>query len=162
MKETITFFLFILVISIQAQEISTEEQAIIEYLRMNEQEQIGFLEKTVNINSGTLNLPGVKEVGVLYKSELDALGFETSWITMPDSLGRAGHLFAEINKGKGKTILLIGHIDTVFEDDHEFQSFTREGNIGKGPGANDMKGGNAVIIYALKALHAAGALEDMN
>ena len=162
MKNTITFLFFILVISLQAQEIPLKEQEIIDYLRMHEQEQIDFLEKTVNINSGTLNLPGVKEVGMLYKNELDALGFKTNWITMPDSLGRAGHLFAEINEGKGKTILLIGHIDTVFEEDHEFQSFTRTGNIGKGPASNDMKGGNAVIIYALKALHAAGALKDKN
>lgn len=162
MKKTISFFFFILAITIQAQEISTKEQVIIENLRMNQQEQINFLERTVNINSGTLNLTGVKEVGMIYKDELDALGFETTWISMPDSLSRAGHLFAEINKGKGRTILLIGHIDTVFEDDHEFQSFTRQGDIGKGPAANDMKGGNAVIIYALKALHAAGALENKN
>ncbi len=162
MKNTITFLFFILVISLQAQKIPLKEQKIVDYLRMHEQEQIDFLEKTVNINSGTLNLSGVKEVGMLYKNELDALGFKTNWITMPDSLGRAGHLFAEINEGKGKTILLIGHIDTVFEEDHEFQSFTRTGNIGKGPAANDMKGGNAVIIYALKALHASGALKDKN
>lgn len=99
---------------------------------------------------------------MLYKKGLDALGFKTDWIFMPDSLGRAGHLFAEINEGKGETLLLIGHIDTVFEKYHKFQSFSRTGNGGKGPGANDMKGGNGVIIYALKALHSIGALKDKN
>lgn len=162
MKKVISFLFFTLFMSLQAQEISIKEQEIVDYLRMHEKEQIDFLEETVNINSGTLNLSGVKEVGMLYKNELDALGFKTSWISMPDSLERAGHLFAEINEGKGKTILLIGHIDTVFEEDHEFQSFTREGNIGKGPGVNDMKGGNALIIYALKALQAAEVLENLN
>lgn len=163
MKNIFTFLAFFLVISLQAQQISPEEKKMIDYLRENKEEQIQFLEKTVNINSGTLNLNGVKEVGMLYKEELDALGFNTSWIAMPDSLERAGHLFAEIgNKGMEKTILLIGHIDTVFEKDHDFQSFTRIGETGKGPGANDMKGGNAVIIFALKALHAAGALENKN
>ena len=132
------------------------------YLQENKQEQIDFLEKTVNINSGTLNLKGVKEVGMLYKEELDALGFKTRWITMPDSLNRAGHLFAEINGGSGKTILLIGHLDTVFEEDHEFQKFKRTGNTAEGPAANDMKGGNTVIIFALKALQAAGELKDKN
>ena len=145
-----------------AQDIPQKEQEIVNYIREHKQEQIDFLIKTVNINSGTLNLDGVREVGMLYKKELDALGFKTNWISMPDSLGRAGHLFAEIDEGKGKTILLIGHIDTVFEKDHEFQSFSCTGNSGKGPGANDMKGGNGVIIYALKALHSAGALKDKN
>ena len=135
---------------------------MVEFLREHEQEQIDFLEKTVNINSGTLNLEGVKELGMLYKAELDAMGFETRWVTMPDSLNRAGHLFAELSGGSGKTILLIGHIDTVFEKDHEFQKFKRTDSIAEGPAANDMKGGNAVIIYALKALHAAGELADKN
>ena len=162
MKNFVIFLFFILGSFSYAQDIPQKEQEIVNYIREHKQEQIDFLVKTVNINSGTLNLAGVKEVGMLYKKELDALGFKTNWISMPDSLGRAGHLFAEINEGKSETILLIGHIDTVFEEDHEFQSFSRTGNIGKGPAANDMKGGNGVIIYALKALHSAGALEDKN
>lgn len=162
MKYRITFFFAILAIGLQAQDITPKEEKMIEYLRKNEQEQINFLEKSVNINSGTMNPRGVKEVGMLYKDELDALGFETRWITMPDSLQRAGHLFAEINGGNGKTILLIGHLDTVFEEDHEFQTFTRKDSIATGPAANDMKGGNAMIIFALKALHAAGELANKN
>jgi glutamate carboxypeptidase len=162
MKNFTLFLFFISGSFLYAQDIPQKEQEIVNYIREHKQEQIDFLVKTVNINSGTLNLDGVREVGMLYKEELDALGFKTNWISMPDSLGRAGHLFAEINKGKGETILLIGHIDTVFEKDHEFQSFSCTGNSGKGPGANDMKGGNAVIIYALKALHSAGALNDKN
>jgi glutamate carboxypeptidase len=162
MKNFALFLFFISGSFLYAQDIPQKEQEIVNYIRKHKQEQIDFLVKTVNINSGTLNLDGVEEVGMLYKKELDALGFKTNWISMPDSLGRAGHLFAEINEGKGKTILLIGHIDTVFEKDHEFQSFSHTGNSGKGPGANDMKGGNAVIIYALKTLHSAGALKDKN
>ena len=162
MKNFALFLFFISGSFLYAQDIPQKEQEIVNYIREHKQEQIDFLIKTVNINSGTLNLDGVREVGMLYKKELDALGFKTNWISMPDSLGRAGHLFAEIDEGKGKTILLIGHIDTVFEKDHEFQSFSCTGNSGKGPGANDMKGGNGVIIYALKALHSAGALKDKN
>lgn len=161
--KTITYAIFILqCLCLQAQQISSEEQSVVDYLKSHEQEQIDFLEQSVNINSGTLNLAGVKAVGMMYQKELDAIGFSTRWIPMPDSLNRAGHLFAEIEGGTGKTILLIGHLDTVFEKDHEFQTFNRSGNIAKGPGANDMKGGNAMIIYALKALHAAGALEGKN
>lgn len=162
MKIVSFLLLAIFTLNLQAQEITPVEQKMIDYLEEHEQEQIDFLEKAVNINSGTMNHSGVKEVGMQLKQELDALGFETRWITMPDSLNRAGHLFAEMKGGNGKTILLIGHLDTVFEEDHEFQSFTRDGKMAKGPGANDMKAGNVMILYALKAMHAAGTLEDKN
>jgi glutamate carboxypeptidase len=162
MKSFINLFFIFQILLTTAQDISSEEKAVIDYLRQHKQEQIDFLEESVNINSGTLNLAGVKKVGMMYQKELDAIGFTTRWIPMPESLNRAGHLFAEINKGKGKTILLIGHLDTVFEEDHEFQSFQRIGNMAKGPGANDMKGGNAMIIFALRALHNAGLLDDKN
>lgn len=162
MKIPFSIFFFFLTLTLFSQELSEKEKQMIQFLKENKQEQINLLEKTVNINSGTLNLKGVKEVGMLYKAELEAIGFKTRWITMPDSLNRAGHLFAEINGGSGKTLLLIGHLDTVFEEDHEFQKFKRNDSIAEGPAANDMKGGNAVIIYALKALHAAGELKDKN
>ena len=162
MKAIFCFVLMLQFIVVQAQQISPKEQSIVDYLQDHDEEQIDFLEQSVNINSGTLNLAGVKEVGMMYKKELDAIGFTTRWIPMPDSLDRAGHLFAEIKGNTGKTILLIGHLDTVFEKDHDFQTFDRSGNMASGPGANDMKGGNAIIIYALKALHAAGVLEDKN
>src|SRR5690606_10433659 len=155
-------FVLLLNLTLSAQTITSAEEKMVQYLRANEKSQIDLIEKSVNINSGTLNLKGVKEVGMMYQSELDALGFTTRWITMPDSLNRAGHLFAEINGGTGKTLLLIGHLDTVFEEDHEFQKFKKSDSIAYGPAANDMKGGNALIIFALKALHAAGELKNKN
>ncbi len=162
MKKIIPLLLLLISSVVPAQEVSKAEQKMLDFIREHEKQQIDFLEQTVNINSGTMNPEGVREVGMLYKKELDELGFETRWISMPDSLNRAGHLFAEIAGGKGPTILLIGHLDTVFEKDHEFQRFSREGDTATGPAANDMKGGNAMIIYALKALHAAGELKDKN
>ncbi|HSP40254.1 MAG TPA: M20/M25/M40 family metallo-hydrolase [Gillisia sp.] len=163
MKKSISIIAVLLFnLTLTAQTLSFAEEKMVEYLRAHEEAQIDLIEKSVNINSGTLNLKGVKEVGMLYKAELDALGFTTRWITMPDSLARAGHLFAEINGGGGKTLLLIGHLDTVFEEDHEFQKFKKSDSIAYGPAANDMKGGNAVIIYALRALHAAGELKNKN
>src|SRR5690606_32612881 len=163
MKTSLTFlFLILLNFSLNAQTLSRAEKKMVEYLSENEQAEIDLIEKSVNINSGTLNLKGVKEVGMLYKSELDALGFTTRWITMPDSLNRAGHLFAEINGGTGQTLLLIGHLDTVFEEDHEFQKFKKSDSIAYGPAVNDMKGGNVFITFALKALHPAGELKNKN
>ena len=146
-----------------AQKLSRQEQRIAAHAEAHAEEGIRLLERTVNINSGTLNPEGVREVGKVLRAELDALGMETRWIEMPDSLGRAGHLFAETRprrRGRGKCVLLIGHLDTVFEKDSPFQTFTRQGSTARGPGVADMKGGNVVIVQALKALKAAGALDD--
>jgi glutamate carboxypeptidase len=122
-------------------------------------ETLDFFERIVNVNSGTMNHEGVREGGRLFQKELDAMGFETRWVSMPDSVNRAGHLFAERKGNKGKKLLLIGHLDTVFEKDSPFQQFVRRDSVATGPGVVDMKGGDVVILYALKALHSIGALE---
>ena len=144
-----------------AQGLSAVEQQIVRYVDTHNDEAIALLEQIVNINSGTMNPGGVREVGRLLRAELDGLGFATRWISLPET-ERAGHLFAERSGGRGKRVLLIGHLDTVFEQDSPFQRFEREGDIARGPGVEDMKGGDVVMIYALKALRAAGALEDLN
>jgi glutamate carboxypeptidase len=94
------------------------------------------------------------------RRELDLLGLATEWIDMPPEVNRAGHLVGR-KDGKGKKILLIGHLDTVFEADDAFQSFVRDGDTASGPGVDDMKSGNVVIVYALKALQEIGALDDI-
>lgn len=141
--------------------LSRTEQRIRSAVDGHRQEQIAFLERVVNINSGTLNVEGVRSVGEVFAAALDSLGFETRWIAMPDSMKRAGHLFAE-HKGKpgGKRILLIGHFDTVFEG--EGQHFVRLDSMARGAGSADMKGGDVIILYALAALRDAGALADAN
>jgi glutamate carboxypeptidase len=123
-------------------------------------EAIDLLERAVNINSGSMNFDGVREVGVLFRQEFDALGFETQWID-GTSWDRAGHLIAR-RDGSGPRLLLIGHLDTVFEPSSPFQSFDREGDRAQGPGVVDMKGGDVVIVHALKALAASGELDDIS
>ena len=109
-----------------------------------------------------MNFAGVERVGQEFLEELEALGFDTRWIPM-DAANRAGHVFAERQGGSGKTVLLIGHLDTVFEDDSPFQRWELLDSVtAKGPGTEDMKGGDVVMLYALKALHAAGALDGTN
>ena len=118
-----------------------------------EGESIAFLEKVVNINSGTLNQEGVKAVGTEFDKAFSEIGFATQWIAMPEEMNRAGHLFASLDGDKGKKLLLIGHLDTVFEENSPFQQFERiNDSMAYGPGANDMKGGDVVVLYALKAL----------
>jgi glutamate carboxypeptidase len=146
-------------VTADAQRLSAQERRIVQHVDAHADEAVAFLERIVNINSGTLNAEGVREVGRAFEAPLDSLGFDVRWITLPDSLRRAGHLFAYRQGTRGRKVLLIGHLDTVFERDDPFQRFVRDGRYASGPGVNDMKGGDVVILYALKALHAAGALE---
>ena len=122
-----------------------------------------FLEQIVNVNSGTMNHAGVREVGRMFEREFSSLGMETTWIPMPGDVNRAGHLFAEASGGSGATVLLIGHLDTVYELDSPFQLYEDlDGDTARGPGVSDMKGGDVVILLALQALHAAGQLDGLN
>jgi glutamate carboxypeptidase len=75
--------------------------------------------------------------------------------------GRAGHIVAtHKGNGRGKRLLLIGHLDTVFEPDSPFQRWTlKDGNKAEGPGAGDDKGGMVVMIAALRAMKTAGTLK---
>ena len=78
---------------------------------------------SVNINSGTQNFAGVRAGRRAVRAEFDALGFKTAWVDGAP-FKRAGHLVAE-RPGTGPRILLIGHLDTVFEPDSPFQKFER-------------------------------------
>ena len=124
-------------------------------------ESLKLLEQVVNINSGSMNFDGVYKVGQIFKAKFDALGFQTRWVD-GKPFGRAGHLIAE-HKGKGKTLLLIGHLDTVFELSSPFQQFKMiNDSTVSGPGVGDMKGGDVVIVQALRALNDAALLKDMS
>ncbi|HSJ69336.1 MAG TPA: M20/M25/M40 family metallo-hydrolase, partial [Anditalea sp.] len=163
MKNFLPFsiILFIIIsVPSTAQRITRIEKQILSNVEKNHEASIEFLKETVNINSGTFNREGVKKVGAIYRKMLDEMGFTTQWVDMPDEMNRAGHLIAEIKGTKGKKLLLIGHIDTVFEPDAPFQEWERRDTVAVGPGSNDMKGGNMVLLYALKAMHEAGQLKD--
>lgn len=153
----------VVVVSVLSQSgaLSPEEHAMVTFVDANNASAIALLEKSVNINSGTQNFKGVQEVGSLFRAEFDALGFKTTWVDGAP-FQRAGHLVAE-HAGTGPRILLIGHLDTVFEPDSPFQKYERvSDSAAKGPGITDMKGGNVIIVQALKALKSAGVLSSMN
>jgi glutamate carboxypeptidase len=141
--------------------LTSDERSLATYIDAHNHEALALLERVVNINSGTQNFEGVREVGRAFRAELDALGFNTRWID-GGPFKRAGHLVAD-HPGTGPRILLIGHLDTVFEKDSPFQKFERvDERTARGPGVIDMKGGDVVMIGALKALQAAGVLKSMN
>jgi len=140
---------------------SPAEHAVTKAVDAHNAEALALLEKVVNINSGTRNFDGVRKVGDVFRAELDALGFKTQWIDGA-AFQRAGHLVAD-HPGTGPRFLLIGHLDTVFEPDSPFQTFQRiDDRTAKGPGIIDMKGGDVIIVHALKALQAAGLLKNLN
>ena len=161
-KSPISLFITLVLVfhTAQAQRLSRMEKKIVDKVKAMDKESIDFLEKVVNINSGTMNLKGVRKVGAEFDNAFQAIGFATEWIDMPKEMNRAGHLFARSQGDKGKKLLLIGHLDTVFEADSPFQTFERDGDMAYAPGGNDMKGGNVVIVYALKALHELNLLKD--
>tara|TARA_R110000868_G_scaffold1211_1_gene9272 strand:+ start:42663 stop:43979 length:1317 start_codon:yes stop_codon:yes gene_type:complete len=144
-------------------QVSTVERQMLTHIDQTNQQALDLLIKTININSGTMNFKGVREVGEVLMAEFDALGFETRWED-GTAFERAGHLIAE-HHGGGNTpkILLIGHLDTVFEPDSPFQKYEMvNDSVARAPGIADMKGGNVVILQALSALKAVGELEQMN
>ncbi len=140
---------------------TADDRAIAAWIDAHDDAALALLERAVNINSGTDNHAGVRAVGDLFKAEFDGLGFQTAWIDGA-AFQRAGHLVAT-HPGRGPKILLIGHLDTVFPADSPFQKFQRvDAKTAKGPGVVDMKGGDVIIVQALKALDAAGLLNTMN
>jgi glutamate carboxypeptidase len=145
--------------AVQAQA-TPAEQTMMRTVEAEHDRHIALLERLVNQNSGTLNLPGVRATGEMVRAELEPLGFEVRWVDMGET-GRAGHLVAT-HPGRGRNVLLIGHLDTVFEVESPFQTFERDGSRAVGPGIGDDKGGVVVIVAALRAMQAAGTLDDAN
>ncbi|PHS13283.1 MAG: peptidase M20 [Kangiella sp.] len=144
--------------------LSDIEKQIVLSVESSFNSQVDFLEKVVNINSGTRNKVGVKAVGEVFIQAFNKLGFKSSWIDMPAKMDRAGHMLGERSFGAGgKKILLMGHLDTVFPINSPFQKFERttelNGSKVKGPGVTDMKDGNTIILFALKSLIEGGFIK---
>jgi glutamate carboxypeptidase len=135
------------------------ETKMIATVEAERERHITLLEELVKVNSGSMNLKGVEQVGRMMRAELEPLGFDVKWVPMQKT-GRAGHIVAtHKGNGRGKRMLLIGHLDTVFEPDSPFQAWTRRGDIAEGPGVGDDKGGMVIIVAALRAMQAAGTLK---
>ena len=142
--------------------LSPAEQTMIRTVDLEQSRTLAMLQRWVDQNSGTMNRSGVTAVRDMVDPEFKSLGFTTQWIEM-SAAARAGHLVARHAGSKhGKRLLLIAHLDTVFELDSPFQHWVQEGNLGHGPGAGDDKGGIAVIVAALRAMQAAGTLKQAN
>lgn len=141
-----------------AARLSAAEQAMVRTVDAEQERTVAMLGRWVDQNSGTLNRAGVRKVGDLVRAELEPLGFKVEWLDM-SAANRSGHIVArKPGNRRGQRMLLIAHLDTVFELDSPFQRWVRRGDVGEGPGAGDDKGGMAVIVAALRAMKAAGTL----
>lgn len=137
------------------------ENAIVAHVKNDHNRSIALLQEVVDINSGTMNFAGVRKVGDVFDREFKALGFSTEWVD-GKPFNRAGHLVAQYGT-HGPKILLIGHLDTVFAEDSPFQKMqVLSQDKANGPGITDMKGGDVIIIHALRALRASGQLDNMS
>jgi glutamate carboxypeptidase len=156
------FFALVFLAAPAAAALTPTEQAMVRAVDAEQERTTSMLQRWVDQNSGTLNLAGVEAVRRMVEPEFKELGFRTEWIDMKEA-GRAGHLVARhAGRRGGKRLLLIAHLDTVFEPDSPFQHWVREGDQAHGPGAGDDKGGIAVIVAALRAMKAAGTLRQAN
>ena len=143
----------------RADGLDPTEQQIVAEIKAHAPQALALLEQSVLINSGTMNTRGVRDVGALFRKQFDALGFTTRWIELPPEMRRAGHLVATRDGNRGKSLLLLGHLDTVFEPGSDVPMWKRDGDKVRGQGVSDMKGGDVIVIEALRALHRVGALD---
>jgi glutamate carboxypeptidase len=140
------------------------EEPLEKQIDQHRPQSIKLLKQAVDINSGTMNFVGVKHVGMLFKAEFDDIGMDTQWLE-GEAFGRAGHLQARYlsTNPQAPKILLIGHLDMVFAKDDSFQKHSVLGDQKiAGPGISDMKGGDVIIIAALRALKELGLLERLS
>lgn len=164
MKNLLCSLFVLLIFSLQSlAQISNTEQAIVNHIDKTNEAALELLIESININSGTMNFEGVKATAEHLIPHFEALGFRT-WFEDGAAWNRAGHLIAEhLGSEDAPKIMLIGHLDTVFEPDSPFQKFEMVNDTtAKGPGIADMKGGNIIMLQALRALKEAGELDDMN
>ncbi|KTF15338.1 M20/M25/M40 family metallo-hydrolase [Pseudoalteromonas sp. 10-33] len=140
------------------------ELEIVKQVEQNMPQALKEIEQAVNINSGSLNIEGVKKVGALASEQLKAIGFKVEWLD-GSTFNRAGHVLAthESKNPNAIKILMIGHLDTVFAKHDNFTTYKQiDEHTASGPGVADMKGGNTIIITALKSLQALNLLENVS
>ncbi len=107
-----------------------------------------FLERMVNIDSGTGDIEGIKKISELIRPRLREIGFSFEPVEAED-----GSVHFHARRGSGKKILLLAHLDTVFsKGTAKTRRFHTEGDLAFGPGVSDCKSGVVTIIGALDEL----------
>lgn len=135
---------------------SETELGIVARVEQQLRDTVDDLAASIDIDSATENFEGIERLARFYEEQFEEIGFDARWVPLPESSGRAGHFVAVHEGTVGPRILLIGHLDTVLEGER----WRVADGVAFGSGTADMKGGNMVILAALRALHAEGLLEN--
>ncbi len=117
--------------------------------------QESFLERLVASSSVTGNRRGVEAVANLAAGQLRALALDVEIRTSP----RFGPHLLFSGKAPGAPVYLVGHLDTAHPPGQGHAGWRREGDRGIGPGAYDMKGGIAIMLFGLAAAKRAQLLD---
>jgi glutamate carboxypeptidase len=133
------------------------KQKILHLISQWQEEQLEFLITLCDQNSYSYNKQGSDRVSALICGKLKGL-FPVHRVTYQE---KVGDLHILKTGEKGKQVFLLGHTDTVFPQNHPFQSCRQDGKWLRGPGTADMKGGLAVMVYALKAIKQACKEEEL-
>jgi glutamate carboxypeptidase len=136
----------------------THDNPIISFLNAHEPDMFALLEKMVRIQSGSHNKEGVDRVARLIQSTFQSNTVSCRTVEQTDF---GNHLMVKslCKRPLDKQILLVGHMDTVFPENTDFNWYKENTTHCYGPGVIDMKGGLVVGIFALKALDSIGLLE---
>ncbi len=127
---------------------------VIKAIDTQNEEMKRFLEKLVNIDSGSDNPEGIAQVAGIIGDKLSEMGFEVEYLDCP---GICTHLRAKKRGSTDKEVMIIGHMDTLFSKGTvAARPFTIKDGKAFGPGVLDMKGGITVALFALEALYVSG------
>ncbi len=135
-----------------------ELERVVAFIEAHANEQLLFLVELCEENSFTHNKTGTDRVAARVLSQLGGVLPAATTVVQ----GAVGDHLILRNRPETPAIYLLGHMDTVFPPNHPFQHCRLDGDLLSGPGTADMKGGLAVIVYALKALEAAGLLDRLS
>lgn len=136
------------------------KEAILNFLSTSQQDQLDLLARLVTQSSHTLDKEGVDSVG---KIIINALAECPLSLYVDRQTERGDNLIFRSSgcQQHEKSIILLGHMDTVFPKDSPFRNFHQDENFVYGPGVIDMKGGLVTAIFLLKALNQAGVLDEI-
>ncbi|WP_227934868.1 M20 family metallopeptidase [Alkalihalobacillus deserti] len=127
---------------------------------LNEKSMLDLLETLVNIDSGSHNKEGVDQVGQKLVPLFQELGFEIKRVKQEEV---GDHLIVTHPKKKVASILIVAHMDTVFEKGTvALRPFTIAEGRAYGPGVIDMKASLVSVIYALRYLKEFGSKAYQN
>src|SRR5699024_1695409 len=121
---------------------------ISEFIQANKEVMLDELKQIVNVYSGTYMPEGTTKVAQILGEKFRELGAK---VNFRDSDQFGTHMVATIGPDSGEKVFVAGHIDTVFENEDNWE-FSISDDKAFGPGVIDMKSGVLTFLWALRAM----------